>query len=124
MRYAPSGFIGATDLPLQFLGGNAVASAGHQIHGEKPMCQLSPGFLKDSSDTRVNVMAASVAGITPALGHLVEFGEDFAGRADKLCPAILHLHDSIQASTVIGKFGLELLERVFHGLSPCLLGIR
>ena len=62
VSHAPGGLIGAPDLPFQFFGGYAMAGAGHEIQGEKPMCQLGTGFLKDCPDARVNMVAATVTG--------------------------------------------------------------
>src|SRR3984957_5876906 len=72
MAHAPSALVGDAQLPLYLLGRNAVARAGHQVHGEEPLGQVGPGLVKDRPGRRVNVMAAVLTGIGPALGHGME----------------------------------------------------
>lgn len=96
-----------------------MAGAGYEIQGEKPMCELGTGFLKDCPDARVNMVAAMVTGVSASSAELMKLGNDLAVGANKLSSAILNLHDPFQAGMVIWKFSLEMLECVFHGyLSP------
>ena len=72
MCHAPSGFIGAANLALQFLGRHPVARAGHEVHGEEPVGERCARFFKYGPDARVDVMATMLAGISAALAHPVE----------------------------------------------------
>jgi hypothetical protein len=110
VSHAPSGLIGTTDLPFQFFGGNPMAGAGHEIQGKKPVCQFGTGPLKGRPDTRINMVAAMVAGESSPFAELMEFGNDLAVRTDKLGSAILDLHDLFEASPVVWEFGLEMLK--------------
>jgi hypothetical protein len=70
-----------------------MASAGHQIHREKPLGQIRPRLLKHRADARVNVMAAVLAGIGPALCDPMELAVGTACWASELSAAVLLFHD-------------------------------
>lgn len=115
VRHAPSGFVGAANLALQFLRGDSVTGAGHQIHGEEPVGQLRAGLVEDGVSARVDVMTAFLTGECLAGCHGVELGLDATAGADKARPAELDVHEPDQTGGVIGELGLELLESIFHG---------
>ena len=122
MRHAPRRFVGHAKLALQFLRGHTILAGGKQIHGKEPLLQRGSRLLKGRSHAWVNVMAAMLARIAAALGNPMKLGigttAGTRGRVSKL-----HGHDLVQASPIIGVFGLELLEGVFHGSLTCLRGI-
>ena len=116
MGHAPRGFVGAADLALQFLCGDPMARTCHEVHGEEPVGQGRPALVEDGPSTWVDVVAALLAGKSPALGHGVKLGIDPASRAIQPCSAPLGLHDRRQTSRIIGEVSLELFESVFgHG---------
>ncbi len=124
MRHAPRRFVGATDLPLQFLRGNAVAGRSHEVHREKPVRELRTGLVKDGPGARVNVMAALLAGVSLPLPHGMKLGVNRpAAGAGELGPAELDFHELRQTGRIIGQVGLELLESIFHGGNPYLLPV-
>lgn len=125
MAHAPRGFVRAADLPLDLFRGDAVPSAGHQVHREKPMRQFGARFVKDCVGARVDMMAAFLAGKRAAVGHRVEMGMDAATRTVDLGATVLHVHDLAKAGRVIGVFGLKFLERVLahSALQTCIEGI-
>jgi hypothetical protein len=69
---APSALVGHASLALDFLRSDAMPSAGHEVHRKEPDRERGAGFVKDGPGTRVGVMAASLAGVGPALAHRVE----------------------------------------------------
>ncbi len=93
MRHAPRGFVGATDLPLQFLRRYPMARAGHEVHREKPIGQFRAGLMEDGPGTWINVMAAFLTGVGPPIGHRVKLdGHDTATGASDPRSAELDLH--------------------------------
>jgi len=74
VRHPPCRLVGAANLPLQFLRRDAMASAGHEVHREEPVRELRPALMEDGPRARVDVEAAMLAGIGPALRHGVKTG--------------------------------------------------
>jgi hypothetical protein len=75
--------------------------------------------VKDGPGSRVNVVAALLAGIGPALGHRMKGCSLFAPRTYDIRSAKVDFHQLGQARGIVRVFGLELLERVFgHGPYP------
>jgi hypothetical protein len=92
-----------------------MAGAGHEIQGKKPMGQLGTGFLKGRTDTRINMVAATITGKSTPFPKWMELRSGLAAGTGELGPAVLDLHNPFQAGAVIWKLGLELLKRVLHG---------
>ena len=61
------------------------------------------------------MVAATVTGICAPFTELMEFGNSLAVGAGELGSPKLDLHDFFQAGAVVWKFGLKMLECVFHG---------
>ena len=113
---APSALIGNAGLTLDFLRGDAVARAGHQIHGEKPDGQFRAGFMKDRAGTWINVVAALLASESASLRHHMEIRFYTARRAVNVRAAEIDFHELGEAGAVVRVFSLEIFERVFrHG---------
>ena len=122
VRHAPSGFVGNAKLPLQFLRGNTVARRGEKVDRVEPELQRSAAVLKRSSDSRMEMMAAPLAGVG-ALGLKPEPpGLAAALRAD-VALTKADVEQMPQTRLVIRKHCQELPERQtdlfalgFHGL--------
>ena len=113
-------------LALQFLGRNAVARRGKQVHGIKPLLQRCMRAIERRPDHRVNVMATPGAGIGR---HLLEAGKTaiLAALGAIKGFAVAQLHKVVEASVVIGEllheindgrmfghFSLHSIKRVYH----------
>jgi len=114
VRHAEGGRIGHAQLALQFLGRNAVARSGEQVHRIEPLLQRNAGPLEHRSDHRMNVVAAPLAGIGR---HLLK-----AGPAAFLAAllalkrfAVTQLHKVVKASVVVR----ELLKEIGDGRGVC-----
>src|SRR5260370_651030 len=89
---------------------------GHEIHREEPHRELGPRLLERRPDTWIDVMAALLAGVGPALGHAVELRiGNAAGRACEDRAAVATLHDLVQAGFVGRILSLERFKGVLHG---------
>lgn len=110
VRYTEGSRIGNAQLALQFLGRNAMARRGEQVHGVKPFLQRRMRPMKGGSDHGVNVMTAPRAGIC---GHLANAGEPPALAALRTVQAfaVTKLHQVVEAGVVIR----ELLHKVYDG---------
>ena len=125
MRHAPRGLVGAAELAFQFLRRDAVPGRGHQIHGKEPVGERRARLLKWSTDTRINVVAAILAGVRAAFRDPMISGFNTASRTDDGRSAVLNFHDLVQARRVGRVLGLELFEGVLahRAKLPCSLGI-
>lgn len=125
MANAPSTLVGHAGLPLDFLGRYPVPSAGHEVHRKEPDRELGARFVENGPGARVDVMAAFLTGVGPALAHRVEHGPLVADRAVGFLAAVLDFHDPLEASCVVRELSLELLESILgHGAIPCYLRLR
>lgn len=125
VRHAPRSFVSAADLTLQFLGCHPVPSCRHKIHRKEPVGERCARLLKWRADTRVDVMAAILAGIRAALRDTMIGGLDAARGAGDTGAAVLNLHDLVQARRIGRVLGLKLFEGVLahRGYPTCDLGI-
>lgn len=114
VAHAPSALIGDANLPFDFLGRNAVASAGHEVHCKEPLGERRAGLVKDGTGRRIDVMAALLAGKRAPLRHRMKLGPiNAAGRAGDLGAPVVDFHQLGEAGRVVRIFGLELFEGVF-----------
>ena len=114
MAHAPCALIGDAQLPLDFLSRNAVARAGHQVHGKEPLGQIGARLVEDRPSGRINVVAACLTGIGPAFAHGMELGALLAAGARDFGTAVVYFHQFGEAGSIVRIFLLELLERVFR----------
>lgn len=63
VSHPPSGLVGDAQLPLEFFGRNAMPRRGEQVQRVEPLLERRAGALKWRSDHRMNVIAATGAGI-------------------------------------------------------------
>jgi len=113
MANPPSALVGDASLPLDFLGRDAMSSAGHEVHRKEPDRELGAALVKDGPGCGIDVMAAPLAGVSPPRGHRMKLHPLVADLTMRLVPAVLDFHDPCETGRVIGIFGLELLESVF-----------
>src|ERR1700728_1199273 len=119
MADTPRALVGDASLPLDLFGRYAVSRTGHEVHRKEPDRELGAALVKDGASGRVDVMAAPLASVSPALGHLMETHPLVADRAIRFFAAVLNFHDPLKAGGIVRIFGLELLEGVFgHGCYP------
>lgn len=115
VRHTPSRFVSNAKLTLQFFRRHAVASAGHQIHGEEPEREASAGLLEDRPGAREDVVTAFLTGKATALAHGMVLGLLYAaGWARDFGAAVADFHKAVQAGRIVGKLGLKSLECVAH----------
>src|SRR5271165_7055766 len=116
VAHTPRALIGNARLTFNFLRRNAMACAGHQVHGEKPERQLRRRFVEDRSRTRINVMAAFLTGEASPLAHGIKIGKNSTPGAMNVCPTEIDFHQLHKAGCIIRVFCLELFESVLgHG---------
>ncbi len=110
VAHAPRRFVIHAKLTLQFLRGNTVARRCEQIHGVEPLLQWRVRIVERRADHWVNVITAALARIGWHLRKFVEFTDQAATRARKVC-AVAHLEQVLQAGVIIGKHLHKLLDR-------------
>ena len=106
---APCAFVSHASLSLDLLGRHAVPSAGQEIHRKEPYGEFGAALVKDGPGAGVDVMAAPLAGVSPALAHWMKLHPFVANRAMRFVAAVLNFHDALEASGVIGILSLKLL---------------
>jgi uncharacterized membrane protein YphA (DoxX/SURF4 family) len=102
MAHAPSGLVGAAELALQLLGGNAVARRAEAVHGVVPALQAGVGLLEGSANHWVHVVAAPLAAVGHLRSQLVKPG-DLVALWTQYLLAEAGAEQMIQASFVVRK---------------------
>jgi hypothetical protein len=85
----------------------------HEVHREKPFGEVCARLVENCSSGRVNVVAAMLADIGPALGKGVKLGVNATARTHDFGPAVVHLHKLGETMCVSGVYRLKLLKGTF-----------
>ena len=110
VSHAPRCFIGNSYLPLKFLGRDAVAGSGKQIHCIKPFMKRRMGTLHRRSYARIKIVLAMLADICRMALEPVEIAKCPALRAVESTPAIAGNKHVFKACRVIWEKLLKLIK--------------
>lgn len=109
VRHAKCGWVGHAQLPLQFLGRNAMPGSGEQIHRIEPFLKGCMRTVKHGPDHRVNLISAPSALIGRVTADAVKLPALAALRAIQPF-AVTKLHEVVQTSVVIWELFHKLLD--------------
>lgn len=117
VAHPPCGLIGYAELPLKFLGWDAVAGGGEEVDGVEPVLQRGPGILEERAGHRMEMMAAPLTRESRLLPDAIPPRRAVAVRADTALTEP-HLEKVVQARILVRELLEELADRRVHGSSP------